>query len=229
MRQYGGPGAHTCESIHRECFQAVQRLPDERWPDSFLDPLKKAPIEMSEFDHILVAIRDRRAKPQRHGAFCRDAARAFFRVDLDGFAAALPQPFGVVLHDVRGAVKVAPLDSFDDPKHSLGGLASTEVFWADIPQEVVEEGRTLEESKAWARTVAARARAICKNKIGRKSYPGKLSEIIEPDFSLAAEVLEEVIETVYVLENLTFLAEKAGMMKFDLRRCSKNISATSRS
>jgi hypothetical protein len=34
---------------------------------------------------------------------------------------------------------------------------------------------------------------------------------------LASEVLDEVIETVYVLENLTFLADKAGLFTFDLR------------
>ena len=39
-----------------------------------------------------------------------------------------------------------------------------------------------------------------------------------PDFSLAGEVLDEIIDTVYVLENLFFLAEKSGLFKFDLRR-----------
>lgn len=31
-------------------------------------------------------------------------------------------------------------------------------------------------------------------------------------------MLEEVIETVYVLENLLFLVEKAGLGRFDLKR-----------
>jgi hypothetical protein len=130
-----------------------------------------------------------------------------------------PQPLGWFYSDVRGAVKVAPLDSFSSPTHPLAGIGFTEVFWADIPQEVVEEGRTIEETKAWARTVVARARAICKNKVAEQETlpPAERLRIIEPDFSLAAEVLEEIIETVYVLENLTFLAGKAGLMKFNLR------------
>lgn len=175
---------------------------------------------MSEFDHILVAIHG--IGEQSRNATVRSVATrlahssASASTDLPPLS---PQPLGWFYTDVRGAVKVAPLDSFDDPKHSLGRIGFTEVFWADIPQEVVEEGRTLEEAKAWARTVAARARAICKNRIRKdEATPGQSSEIIEPDFSLAAEVLDEIIETVYVLENLTFLAEKAGLMKFDLRR-----------
>lgn len=131
-----------------------------------------------------------------------------------------PQPLGWFYSDVRGAVKVAPLDSFTSPTHPLAGIGFTEVFWADIPQEVVREGRTIEETKAWACTVVARVRAICKNKISEQDAlpPAERLRIIEPDFSLAAEVLEEIIETVYVLENLTFLAEKAGLMKFSLRQ-----------
>jgi hypothetical protein len=41
---------------------------------------------------------------------------------------------------------------------------------------------------------------------------------VPPDFALAGEVLDEIIETVYVLENLTFLAQKTGMFTFDLRK-----------
>lgn len=131
-----------------------------------------------------------------------------------------PQPLGWFYSDVRDAVKVAPLDSFASPSHPLARIGFTEVFWADIPQEVVKEGRTIEETKAWARTVVGRARAICKNKLlEQKNLPAtERLRIIEPDFSLAAEVLEEIIDTVYVLQNLTFLAEKAGLMKFNLKQ-----------
>jgi hypothetical protein len=178
---------------------------------------------MSEFDDILVAVHGIGA--QSRNATVRYVAtrlaHSSISVEKPGDPLPLsPQPLGWFYTDVRGAVKVAPLDSFSSPKHPLARIGFTEVFWADIPQEVVREGRTIEETKAWARTVVARARAICKNKIAeQKTRPSaEAARIIEPDFSLAAEVLDEIIETVYVLENLTYLAEKAGLMRFDLRQ-----------
>ena len=84
------------------------------------------------------------------------------------------------------------------------------MYWADIPEKVTKEGSTLEETKAWARTVVARANALWMDAGRSKSDP--------PDFNLAAEVIDEIIETVYILENLLFLAKKAGLFKFDLRQ-----------
>ena len=123
------------------------------------------------------------------------------------------QPLGYFHSDVRGLTSVRLVD--DDtslPKMPLSSIGFAEVFWADIPEQVVKQGDTLEETKAWARTVVARARALCLRAQIKKS------QIIPPDFGLAAEVLDEVIETVYVLENLFFLADKAGLFKFNLRR-----------
>lgn len=120
-----------------------------------------------------------------------------------------PQPLGYFHSEVRGITSVSLLD--DAAILAPTGLASigfAEVFWADIPQQVVNEGSTLEETKAWARTVVARAQALWM----RADRPGT------PDFGLAAEVLDEIIETVYVLENLLFLADKLGLYKYDLRR-----------
>jgi hypothetical protein len=122
-----------------------------------------------------------------------------------------PQPLGYFHSEVKGITSVSLLD--DAAILATTALASTgfaEVFWADIPQQVVKEGSTLEETKAWARTVVARAQALWMH-AGR---PGTVT----PDFGLAAEVLDEIIETVYVLENLLFLADKVGLFKFDLRR-----------
>jgi hypothetical protein len=179
-------------------------------------------VAAHQFDDILVAIHG--IGEQSRNATVRYVAT---RLALSSVSIGKPddlppistQPLGWFYTDVRGAVKVAPLDSFPS-KHPLARTGFTEVFWADIPQDVVKEGRTIEETKAWARTVVARARAICKNKMREQAAlpPTERLSIIEPDFSLAAEVLEEIIDTVYVLENLTFLAEKAGLMKFNLRR-----------
>lgn len=125
-----------------------------------------------------------------------------------------PQPLGYFHSDVRSVTSVRLVDDAESLKDSdLKSVGFAEVFWADIPQEVAKEGRTLEETKAWARTVVARAQALCER---AKKDPNR-NWIVPPDFSLAGEVLDEIIETVYVLENLTFIAEKAGLFKFDLR------------
>jgi hypothetical protein len=128
-----------------------------------------------------------------------------------------PQPLGYFHPDVRGATEVLRLDRFPrDPQHPLAGVGFTEVFWADIPQEVDRDGATLEDTKAWGRTIIARARAVYLS--ARPGGPTEADRLREPDFSLAGEVLDEIVETVEVLENLTFLARKAGVFSLDLNR-----------
>lgn len=121
-----------------------------------------------------------------------------------------PQPLGYFHREVTGLTSVVLVDDLTPLAPALlSGVGFSEVFWADIPDKVLKEGSTLEETKAWARTVVARAQAIWARR--------RDVDAITPDFSLAAEVLDEIIETVYVLENLLFLADKAGLFKFDLR------------
>ncbi|MDB4673640.1 hypothetical protein OAF27_02385, partial [Verrucomicrobiales bacterium] len=91
-----------------------------------------------------------------------------------------------------------------------------EVFWADLPQRVIDEGRTIEETKEWADTVVARA-YYSYQKLTKDIAAGTPVKYPEPDFSLASEVLGEVIDTVRVLERLAYVGEKAGMPKVDLR------------
>ncbi len=184
---------------------------------------------METFDDILVAIHG--IGEQSRNSTVRSVATRLAQSSLafanpDDLPPLAPQPLGWFFSDVKGAVKIAPLDFFDATEHPLARTGFTEVFWADIPEDVVTEGRTLEETKAWARTVVARARAVCKRKVrrlreakgDRPLSPAEELQFVEPDFSLAAEVLEEVIETVYVLENLLFVFEKAGLGRFDLKR-----------
>jgi hypothetical protein len=177
----------------------------------------------SNYDDILVAIHG--IGEQSRNTTVRAVATRLAHSSASVITAAAapplsPQPLGWFYTDVRGVVKVAPMDSFDSATHPLARIGFTEVFWADIPQEVVEEGRTIEETKAWARTVVARARALCKKRLRVEATlpQDKRIAVVEPDFSLAAEVLEEMVETVGVLQNLIFIAEKAGIMKFDLQR-----------
>ena len=122
-----------------------------------------------------------------------------------------PQPLGFFHSDVKRMTSVTLLDDAQTLRSGLASIGFAEVYWSDITQDLVTEGRTLEETKAWARTVAARARALLKQAQAEKR-PG----IVPPDFSLAGEVLDEIIDTVHVLENLFFLADKAGVFHFDL-------------
>ncbi len=180
---------------------------------------------MSQFDDILIAIHGIGEQSRNitvRSVATRLAHSSIGMVKPGERPPVAPQPLGWFHSDVQAAAKVVPLDTFD-PGHSLSRTGFTEVFWADIPQQVVEEGRTMEETKAWARTVVARARAIYKRAIywqsaGRApdTSHSRLREYAEPDFSLAAEVIDEMIDTIQVLQNLMFLAEKAGIMKFDL-------------
>jgi hypothetical protein len=129
-----------------------------------------------------------------------------------------PQPLGYFHSDVQGITSIRLIDDADKLTGTdLAKIGVAEVFWADIPQEAQQEGRTMEETKAWARTVVARAQALCAKAKGKDA-----SAITPPDFHLAAEVLDEMIDTIYVLENLTFLADKAGVFSFDLRQTLEN-------
>lgn len=88
-------------------------------------------------------------------------------------------------------------------------LGFAEVYWADIPREVVKQDDTLEESKAWGLSIVSRAQAAYMLNVEERK--------LEPaDFSLAAGVVEEIVETVAVMQSLLAVAEKAGIFKFDL-------------
>jgi len=175
---------------------------------------------MSDFDHILIAIHG--IGSQQRNATVRSvanriAASQSLRI-TDGAPPLAPQPLGYFFSDVKGVVKVLPLDEFAKGRaEQLTRIGFTEVFWADIPQDAVKEGRTVEETKAWARTLMARAGCLFKERFyGMKPDDPERLRLVEPDFNLGAEVLDEIIDTVYVLENLCYLGEKAGLFKFEL-------------
>ncbi len=93
-------------------------------------------------------------------------------------------------------------------------IGFAEVYWADIPRVPAKEGYTLEEAKKWTKTIVERLRAHCE-KISRNLTEKGLTE---DDYDMLKRVLEEMIETVAVLERLVFLAEKAGLFKFNLKK-----------
>lgn len=131
---------------------------------------------MEQFDDILVAIHgigEQSRNSTVRSVATRLAQSSLAMVNPDDLPPLAPQPLGWFFSDVKGAIKVAPLDVFDTADHPFARTGFTEVFWADIPEDVVTEGRTLEETKAWARTVVARARAVCKKKVRQPPHPGR--------------------------------------------------------
>lgn len=94
----------------------------------------------------------------------------------------------------------------------MSHLAFTEVYWADLPRKIVTEGYTLEEAKRWARTIVDGLH-MRSNIASDRSLT-----LSDADYELLKQVLEEMIETLAVLERLSYLADKAGVFTFDLRK-----------
>ena len=136
--------------------------------------------------------------------------------------------------NTRGARQVPP---------ELAATSFVEIYWADIPRGIQQEGFTIEETKAWARTVVARLRAryegfttpgdplhkqadqnaAAASNAARPAGSAALSTVPpEPphleseEYRAVADALEEMIETFEVLGNLLWIAEKAGWLEFDL-------------
>ncbi len=107
----------------------------------------------------------------------------------------------------EASVKISRLEvEHDDPR---AGIGFVEVYWADIPQAVVKAEDTLEDTKAWGRTIVSQAEAA----YNRRVASGHLSS---KDFGLAAGVVDEIIESVRVFENLTAVAGKMGIFEFEV-------------
>ncbi|MGJ8697028.1 MAG: hypothetical protein ACSHYF_11975 [Verrucomicrobiaceae bacterium] len=96
------------------------------------------------------------------------------------------------------------------PSGPLARVGMSEVFWADIPQGVVDEGRTIEETKSWGETVIQRLLCRYFRENGGKEEKGK-----EVDFTLASEVLDEVIDSVHILEKLAQHAKFLNLPKVE--------------
>ena len=95
------------------------------------------------------------------------------------------------------------------PNDVLAQIGFAEVYWADIPSQIVKANDTLEETKAWGRTVVSRAESVYE-----RSVPNR--HLTRQDFQLGIGVVEEIIETIDVLENLLWVTAKAGVFKFEI-------------
>jgi hypothetical protein len=105
-----------------------------------------------------------------------------------------------------GGVPLWTTPKFGPP---LTSYRFAEVYWADLPRGLVEKKYTLEETKAWARTVLGRfqSRRV-------ETPPSDVAVAVDPE--LVATALDEMIDGIRVLDRLFFIGEKAGVVKFEL-------------
>ncbi|HZF09303.1 MAG TPA: hypothetical protein VFE33_10985 [Thermoanaerobaculia bacterium] len=118
----------------------------------------------------------------------------------------------------HGQAAAVPLGSFHSAESSgvfttdelpeLRGLGFAEVYWADVPRQVVKEEYVLEDVQPWVRTVTGRVR---RRQLTDRALSAADERMIE-------QVLGEMLQTINVLERLFFLAGKMGLFSFDLKK-----------
>ena len=96
----------------------------------------------------------------------------------------------------------------------LSELGFAEVYWADIPRKVANEKYLLEDTKPWVRTIVGR---LHQRQI-RQPPPAGTAPLTPADERMIEQVLGEMLQTIGVLERLSFLADKMGLFSFDLRK-----------
>lgn len=122
--------------------------------------------------------------------------------------------------DVKDVVTsgVVLLDDATLPVPSNFGFA--EVYWADVPRKLLKDGYTLEEAKRWARTIIARLNLSATN--ASRNWNGGDGVSAHPmskrQYLMLRMVLDEMVDAVFILENLTVLAARAGLFEFKLKK-----------
>ena len=119
-------------------------------------------------------------------------------------------------------VKTPGVVMLGDAMHPAPGhLGFAEMYWADVPRQLVKDGYTLEEAKRWARTIIARLN-LSAQQAHRAQQQGGASGAPPPmtrrQYLMLQMVLDEMVDAVFVLDNLTFLADRAGIFKFNLKQ-----------
>lgn len=90
----------------------------------------------------------------------------------------------------------------------LNKFGFAEVYWAHIPRRVDDEQYRLEESKKWAASVVER---LCQRH-------GAVAEFMPGGPALAATVVQEIAETLRILDRVFLVAQKLGFMKLNSAR-----------
>lgn len=143
---------------------------------------------------------------QSHYATIQTVAYRF--CDWCGVSRAMPLgQFHLSTRDGQAAAGI--LDAPSPPFRTDAPFAFAEVYWADTPRELKNEKYTLEEIKAWARSVVGRIHSGCTASDHARLRPGAYRTVIT--------VLDDIVDTVDVLERLLWIAEKAGVFKFRLK------------
>src|SRR5882724_12120722 len=93
----------------------------------------------------------------------------------------------------------------------VGVIGFAEVYWAVIPRRIVSHGYTLQETKEWAKSIVARVGVLARSRAINSPVPGF-------DHKQVREVLEDLITAISVIEALTFLARKAEIIDFSLKK-----------
>ncbi|OCR24034.1 hypothetical protein AFK24_17065 [Pseudomonas syringae] len=118
-------------------------------------------------------------------------------------------PLGFFQLGNNGEVHVSKLEV--EEGHPMETVGFAEIYWADVPKRVVTQGDTLEESKAWGKTVVARAHALYQRRLREKNPC-----LDDKDFALAAGAVDEILEAVTVIENLSWVFKKSGVFEFQI-------------
>jgi hypothetical protein len=101
------------------------------------------------------------------------------------------------------------------PEGTFDHLAFAEVYWAKTPREAAKDEHTIEESKKWAGTLVERLRLSRHLSVAGPSY-------LNADYDRIRLVVQEMIQTLAVLERLSFLAAQAGLFTFNLKKLLEN-------
>jgi hypothetical protein len=120
-------------------------------------------------------------------------------------------------HGPGGAVTKAFVPDPDiDPPVNCG---FAEIYWANVPRIPAADAHILEDPKKWAKTLVERLRL----RASRPAAPGAAApargtEPTKEDDERLEELIAELIQGVVVADRLVFLADKAGLFKFDLKK-----------
>jgi hypothetical protein len=134
------------------------------------------------------------------------------RTKIDNQAIRLPQGLWEG-RDATSPVQDDLISYSPDEAHAaelqdLADMAFAEIHWADIPRDIEENGHRLESPPQWAGSVVDRLR---QREDLKQSYSGS-------DVTTGATVVEEIAETIKILDRVLMPLEKAGAFTFDLGR-----------
>jgi hypothetical protein len=154
----------------------------------------------------------------------------------DQFQNATVQTVAFRVCDYVGQPTAIPLGRFHAPGARVGvflpepgrdpnlDCGFAEIYWADVPRVPAAEKHTLEEPRKWARTLVERLRLTSHARPSEGEGGARLRPNDDPlgrkeraKDQRVEELLEEMIQGVTVAGRVSFLAEKAGLFRFDLQ------------